>query len=101
MGDVSVLFPAVHLYTGGATGNSHGKDYYIADPVKACVNSAILQVCLAKYLLSNNAEKAQEIIKAYKPQFESIDKFIEYKNSITMNKTVVTYNDNGTIRLDF
>ena len=23
------------------------------------------------------------------------------ENSITMNKTVVTYNDNGTIRLDF
>lgn len=101
MGDVSVLFPAIHGYAYGASGVSHGKDYYIVDPINACVNSAVVQVCLIRQLLSNNAEKAKQVMANYKPQFNSIEEFIAHKDSVIKEKTMVTYNDNGTIKLDF
>ena len=101
MGDVSVLFPAVHGYAYGAKGTSHGKDYYIVDPKRSCVDSATVQVCMLRDLLSNDAEKAKEVIKNYKSQFASIEDFIAHKNSVIMNKKTVTYNEDGTIKLDF
>lgn len=101
MGDVSVLFPAIHGYAYGASGTSHGKDYYITDPINACVNSAVVQVCLIRTLLSNNAEKAKIVMANYKPQFNSIEEYIAHKNSVIRNKKTVIYNDNGTIKLDF
>jgi nitrogenase subunit NifH len=101
MGDVGVLFPAIHAYAYGAQGNSHGKDYYIVDPIRACVESAVLQVCMVVDLLSNNAEKAKQVVANFKPQFDSIEEYIAHKNSVIQNKKTVTYNENGTIKLDF
>ena len=101
MGDISVLFPAIHAYAYGATGNSHGKDYYIVDPKRCCVDSATVQVCMIRNLLSNNAEKAKKVVANYKPQFSSMEEYTAHKNSVIMNKTTVTYNEDGTIKLDF
>ncbi len=101
MGDIGVLFPAIHAYAYGASGISHGKDYYITDPKRCCVDNATLQVCMVRSLLSNNAEKAKNIVANFKPQFASIEDYVAHKNSVIMNKTTVTYNDNGTIKLDF
>ena len=101
MGDVSVLFPSIHAYAYGAKGISHGKDYIIADSRRACVDSATVQVCMLKDLLSNGAENAKKVIANYKPQFASIEEFVAHKNSVIMDKMTVTYNGNGTIKLDF
>ena len=100
MGDVGVLFPAIHAYAYGAKGTTHGKDYYITDPKNACVDSAVFQVCLARNLLMNNAQKAKEIIANYVPEFKSIDEFLKHKNSINKNKQTVIYNEDGTIVID-
>ena len=32
MGDLSCIMPVIHPYISGASGNAHGKEYYITDP---------------------------------------------------------------------
>ncbi|MBO7150002.1 MAG: amidohydrolase [Clostridia bacterium] len=101
MGDISVMFPAVHAYAYGAIGTSHGNDYYVANPKMACVDNATFQVCLVRELLKNNAEKAKKVIANYTPQFASVDEYVKHKKSINKDKKTVIYNDDGTITLDF
>ena len=39
MGDLSCIMPAVHPYSGGTRGHSHGSDYEVYDPYVACVKT--------------------------------------------------------------
>ena len=97
MGDVSVNFPAIHPYANGATGNFHGKDFALVDPVKACVNSAILQLALIRRLLENGAEKAKEIKANFKPVFPTIEDYVAFKKSQTVERETVIANADGSI----
>ena len=63
MGDVSMIMPAIHPNACGASGMSHGNDYTISDPNKACIGSATVQVILLDKLLSDNAQNAQLVLK--------------------------------------
>ncbi len=101
MGDISNLVPAIHAYAGGAVGTAHGKDYYIADPYTACVESAKFQIGLLMYLLDDNAKEAQKIIDKYVPTFNSVDEYLAFKRSLNMHKETVKYNEDGTVTLDF
>lgn len=97
MGDMSVNFPSIHPYATGATGTAHGKDYLIQNPVKACVNSAILQFTLIRRLLENDAEKAKKVISEFKPVFPSISDYVEFKKSQTNERETVIGNADGSI----
>ena len=99
MGDISVNFPAIHPYTAGGKGTAHGKDFYIEDPVKACVNSGILQFAIIRRLLENNAEKAKEIKANFKPVFPTIKDYVAFKKSQTCEKETVTDNADGSITI--
>ena len=101
MGDVSVMFPAVHAYVCGVKGNFHGNDFYVTDPKLAFVDSATFQVRLIRELLKNNAERAKQVIANYTPQFASVDEYVKHKKEINQDKTTVTYNKDGSITLDF
>ena len=101
MGDISTLIPSIHCYVGGEIGAGHGTDFYIEDPYLACVESAKMQVALLYELLTNNAQKAKEVIASYKPVFNSVEEYIKHKDSINMKKDCVTYNNDGTITLNF
>ncbi len=101
MGDISTLFPAIHCYVGGTIGTAHGIDFYVDNPYLACVENAKMQVALLYELLTNNAEKAKEVIANYKPVFNSVDEYVKHKDSITMSKECVNYNEDGTITLNF
>ena len=101
MGDISTLFPTIHAYACGAKGVLHGKDFVIADPENACIDSAKFQVGLLLRLLENGAEKANLIIKNYTPVFGSIEEYIQHKTTLNMSKETVIYNENGTITLDY
>lgn len=70
-GDLSCIMPAVHPYVLGATGTSHGSDYYIKNPEKTCVTSATWQMMILHELLKDKASKALEIIENYQPKFAS------------------------------
>lgn len=100
MGDISTLFPSIHMYTTGAKGVSHGKDYYIVDHYNACVNGAKAQVGLIYALLSNNAQKAKNVIENYTPVFKTVEEYLAHKESLSLNKETVVYNDDGSITID-
>lgn len=99
MGDMSVNFPSIHPYATGATGTLHGKDYFIQNPVKACVNSAVLEFTLIRRLLENDAVKAKEVISKFKPVFPSISDYVAFKKSQTNERETVICNADGSITI--
>ena len=48
---------------GGATGLEHSKEYFITDPVMACVDSAKMQAVVLVRLLENEGAEAKRIIR--------------------------------------
>ena len=99
MGDISVNFPAIHPYAYGAKGTIHGNDFYIAEPIKACVNAAILELSLINRLLENDALKAKEIKANFKPVFPSIKEYVAFKKSQTQERETVISNADGSITI--
>ena len=100
MGDLSVVMPVVHPYACGAVGTSHGADYYIADPMKACVGSAKWQLVMLKLLLENGGERAKTVIDNFDPPFKSIKEYLAYMDSLESTGDRITYTDDGaTVRL--
>ena len=96
MGDLSAIMPVVHPYAGGAEGKSHGNDYQIVDPEKACVTCAKWQLAMLTLLLQNGAERAKKILADFKPIFPSAKAFLDYQDSINTSGDRIVYNDNGT-----
>lgn len=101
MGDISTLMPCVHPHTTGAIGNPHGNDYYIVDPVRASVNAAKLLSSLTYRLLENNAELGHKCVAQYTPVFASKEEYFKAIDDIRMNRKTVTYNEDGTISLNY
>jgi len=99
MGDVSCAIPAIHPYACGAVGTGHGSDYYIVDPIRACVQSAKLQTAFACELLENNGEKAYEIKKNAKLRFGSIKEYLEAIDAMFLDKDVVEYTEDGDVKI--
>lgn len=97
MGDLCCIMPAVHPYSGGAIGKAHGNDYQIADPIAACVGSAKMQLAMLLLLLSDNAERANKIIKEYKPLFESKQAYLDYMDSLSSSGDRIEYDEEGKL----
>lgn len=95
MGDLSSIMPVIHPYAGGAIGTGHGNDYYINDPEKATVKSAVWQLALIKLLLENGAERAKKIIEAYEPEFKSKEEFLAYQDSKNSSGDRIIYRESG------
>ncbi len=96
MGDLSCIMPVVHPYAAGSVGTSHGNDYYIEDPEKACVKNAKWQLTMLKLLLRNNGERAKRIISDFKPLFASKEDFLKFIDSLSSDGKCIKYNDDGT-----
>lgn len=101
MGDICSLMPMVQGYVGGACGTEHGKDYRIAHPETACVDSAKVQLLVLKLLLENDAAKAKKIVADYRPAFPDKEAYFSYMKSLKLNRQAVQYEDNGEITLSF
>ncbi len=99
MGDLSCIMPVIHPYAGGAEGTSHGNNYRIADPERACVKNAKWQVAMLKLLLENGAERAKKIIAEFKPQFASKEEYLKFVDSINCKGDRITYNEDGTANI--
>lgn len=99
MGDLSCVMPTVHPYVPGATGFSHGSNYEIVDPEKACVSSAKVQVAMLKILLKDDAKRAKEIIKNHKNIFNSKEEYLAYINSINRSGDRIEYSEDGTAKV--
>ncbi len=93
MGDLSSVMPTVHPYAGGSTGKAHGDDYYIADPERACVKSAKMQLGIIKLLLENDATRAKKVIEKFDPPFKSNKEYFDYIDKINSEGDRITYKD--------
>ena len=100
-GDVTMVMPGVQFTAMGAVGTGHGVDYCVKDADRLCVNSAKAQLFVVEALLSNNAESAKEIISEYKPQYPSIQDFLNELDGFIMDKNAVVYDENGNATVDF
>lgn len=93
MGDLSAFMPVIHPYSGGAQGTSHGADYYIVDPVAACVECAKWQLVILRMLLENGAERAKSVVANYEAPFASVKEFLEYQDSIISSGDRIVYSE--------
>lgn len=67
-GDISAIMPAIEPHTSGATGIGHGADYKIVDKEMSYVIPAELMAMTVIDLLWDDAAKARQIIKTFKPE---------------------------------
>lgn len=95
MGDLSLLFPAVHPYAPGATGTSHGSDYQIADPTKACIQCAEWQLEMLRLLLTDGAKEAIRIKDAFTPTFASKEDYFAYIEKFYSKGNRIEYGEDG------
>ena len=91
MGDLCSVMPVVHPYAGGAEGTGHGSDYYIKDPVAACVGSAKMQLGMLLILLGDGGKRAKEIIANYKAPFPSKEAYLAYMDSLNTTGDRIEY----------
>jgi hypothetical protein len=91
MGDLSCIMPVIHPYAAGARGTSHGSNYEIVDPEKACVDSAKWQLVMLHILLSNGAERAKQIIAEFKPKFASKEEFLSFVDTMRASGDRIDY----------
>lgn len=101
MGDLSGIIPVIYPYAGGATGRSHGSDYYIANAELACVNSAKWQIVMLSLLLQNGGEMAYKIKDDFVPVFKSIKDYLDYIDALSYSGDRITYEENGTASIYF
>ena len=66
MGDLSQLIPAIHPYTGGATGPGHSKTYLVTDYEVAVINPAKIMAMSVIDLLWDGAKQGKEVKSAHK-----------------------------------
>lgn len=99
MGELSGLMPVIHPYISGAVGTSHGDNYCISDPYKACVSNAKWQVVMIDMLLGNGAERAKRIIKEFKPKFTNKEEYFTYTNQINSSGDRIVYNADQTVSI--
>lgn len=93
MGDLSCIMPVVHPYAGGVTGRSHGDDYRVSDPERACVLNAKWQLTMVKLLLGNGGERAKKIISEYKPLFKTKEEYFSYVDKLNSSGNRIIYNE--------
>ena len=98
MGDLSSIMPVQHANAPGTKGTGHGMDYYVVDPVAACVDSAKVQLMCLSLLLMNGGERAKKVIAEYKPQFASKEEFFAFVDDINDSGDRIEYLDDGTAK---
>ena len=52
-------------------------------------------------LLKNGAEKGKKIISDFKPTFASIKEYIDFADSLSVERDTVTYNEDGSINIRY
>lgn len=100
MGDICSVMPAIHPYSAGTEGTSHGSDYYVADPELACVGGAKFQLGMLYILLKDNAERAKKIVEEYKAPFASKQEYFDYIDTISTNSKRINYREDGIAEVD-
>ena len=91
MGDVSCVMPVLHPEIGGASGPDHSKDYYITDPVTACVSSAKLQAAVLVRLMANDAAEGKRVLAEGRQDYPTIPEYLARIDALCIDKQAVVY----------
>ena len=102
MGDLSQVMPTVQSFCPGAKGTGHGMDYYISDPVGACVDNAKFQLAMLSLLLCNGAKRAKEVIESYHSNYASVKEYLEFVDTLNDSGDRIEYSEDGIakVRID-
>jgi hypothetical protein len=68
MGDVSQIMPAIHPYTGAATGSGHSPTYLVDDYEQGVINPAKAMAMTVIDLLAEGGAKAGEVLAKSPPK---------------------------------
>ena len=101
MGDVSCVMPVIHPEIGGASGTDHSKDYYISDPVMACVVNAKLQCALVVRLLENDGAEARRVRANARQDYPTIPEYLAKIDALCIDQQAVVYDEERGARLTF
>lgn len=101
MGDVGAVIPAIHPYIGGASGTSHGSEFYITDPNSACVKATHVFAVLLEKLLKNDAAKAKEILDGFTPEFASTQDYLSFLDKLNLDCDAVSYDGENKAVLSY
>jgi len=82
LGDVSSIMPALETCIGCISGGLHSPDYNVRNKDTAYVTGTKFLTGMVIELLSNNSEKAKEIIEEYKPVFNDKQEYFEYADKL-------------------
>jgi amidohydrolase len=82
MGDITQIMPAIHPYSGGATGTGHGGDYKIVDYDTAAVVPAKCMAMTIVDLLANGAERGRRVLGEHKPKMTK-DEYLRLLRSLS------------------
>jgi len=85
----------------GAAGPAHSETYTIADPEKACVNSAKAQAVMLELLLADNAAGAKRVLADYKPLYADRETYLRDLDRFMLDLEGVTYKPDGTAILKY
>lgn len=95
MGDLSLLYPAIHPWAPGAAGTAHGDDYRIENPDLACVKSAEWQLNMLYLLLADGAREAKRIKAEFVPTFKTKEEYFAYIERFCSRGNRITYSEGG------
>ena len=101
MGDVSCVMPALHPSIGGATGLEHSKEYFITDPVMACVDSAKVQAVVLVRLLENEGTEAKRVLSEGRQDYPTIPEYLAQIDALCIDKQAVVYDEERGAQLTF
>ena len=96
VGDLAQVIPFVYLHAAGATGTAHGKDFFVTDPERACVGSALWQLTILQLMLADGGKRAKEICDGYEAPFPSQKAYIDYLESVFSEGDRIEYNEEKT-----
>lgn len=92
MGNLSQVMPILQVYgCGGITGAGHGADYQVADPQKAVVLPAMVQVGCAVTLLKDGAIRAREVLADCHPDFPDKESLLKTIDETCTRKEPIRY----------
>ncbi|MBQ6892682.1 MAG: amidohydrolase [Clostridia bacterium] len=101
MGDISAVMPSVIAYVGCSSIPGHTNRFVVEDAYTACVVNAKLQAGWVAYLLCNNAEFAKKVIAEAEVPYASIKDYFDDASKLSFCGDAVSYNDDGSISINY
>lgn len=99
MGNLSTIIPCIHPFVSGVSGSTHASNFYVTDPVRACVNGAKAELLIVDSLLSNGASKAKQVMAHYQP-LAIMDEYLSQSEALFAKRVSHIHADGDMCRIE-